>query len=337
MDLQRWLEAAKAPVVKGFRHVDDATIDLWEGGVRFALHTHDGTVGLKFRQKEGGSAFAETASTMVAIELDEGASLSPRSEKAVRALLRALDKVDRGQVVVPKAAVEEDEPEPDADRRPQFDPRAGAVVASPARDLAQFGLACVADQRATLARWREPDLPVVRLEGPGFTGGRPLDAARAHLAEAGDAAIDVRGADPVALALVPAHATVYADPAQLAQLPTTVRAYTRDGGHRTVLRADEVDGQTGPVLVVPGTTRPLDEVAAALRALDDVAVAGLPDCVAPEVPREPVHASLLGAPTDGTVLTDACKLCDRFAHCPGIPVPLHEAHGMRGILPQFSD
>lgn len=336
MDLSRWLDAARQPVIAKFSEIDGASVALWEGGVRLDLHTAQGVVGLKFRTRDEGASFAQTTSTSMAIALEDGVTLEPRVERAIRALVRALDRVDKGQVVVPQLTVEDDE-EPEDPRPLATD----TTTASPPRDRAQLGLACVSDQLRMLTAWREPTIPVTRLVGRGFTGSRPLADAIAHACEASqDRVIDGRDSDPGTIRqLLDAI-----DDAPMLYLRAEQVPHLQDIG-LTMLTDHPVQGARvvspsppqHPAIAIPGDPAPYDELAERFRAHPDLQLAGFPDCVAPELSRADIHASLWGANPDGTVLTDACDLCDHRDRCPGLGREHHQRWGMRGIRPLFDD
>jgi hypothetical protein len=349
-DLAAWLMARADTIRAQLPGVRALDVELWEGGVDVKLTRGDARFGLRFMPRHESSSWASTRSTSIAVDLGGASRLPDGAEPMLRALVRLVERLDDGQLVVPRAEVA-----PPAGPPAERD---GAVEVTPARHLAWIGLACVADTCAMTRSWGLEGAVIARLDG------RLDDAAwDAWLDELAAAApqvlhVDARvGTTPERLVHTVSRACASgvvalrvalgpASPggAPLARVAATgrVEAWIVEAHApvpppgAVVLHLGVVGGAEvpSPALWIPPPAADLDAVDRALETRHDVAVAGLPPCVAPHLihAREPaIEADLF---PDGTVHTPACGACVRRPTCPGIDRRSWVAFGMRGVLPE---
>lgn len=349
-DLAAWLNARADTIRAQLPGVRALAVELWEGGVDLKLTRGDARFGLRFMPRHDSPSWASTRSTSIAVDLGGASRLPDGAEPMLRALVRLVEKLDQGDLVVPRAEAEAP-PEPPVERD-------GAIEVTPARQLAWIGLACVADTCAMTRSWGLDGAVIARLDGRLDDAGWEAWLEELATAPPGVLHVDARiGTTPERLVLTVERAVAAgvgalrialgpASPAgtALARAAATgrVEAWIVEPGapappegaaviHLGVIGEAEVPS---PALLVPPPAADLDLVDRALETRRDVAVAGLPPCVAPHLAhaREPaIEADLL---PDGTVHAPVCAVCVRRPACPGIDRRSWVAFGMRGLLPE---
>ncbi|MCB9663538.1 MAG: hypothetical protein H6732_05480 [Alphaproteobacteria bacterium] len=181
VDLHDALERRSEAFVEALPALDRMAVGLWEGGVRVDLDVAGQAVSLKLRPREdGGAAYATTASAEVALEVPDGAPLARRTERVVLALLKWVEGMDKGRLVLrreePEAPEEAEDPDAPEPLRADDAPQARAAL-----HLAEVELACLADQRAALAGWQLDDELLVLLSAREDHAPEAMRAARLAL------------------------------------------------------------------------------------------------------------------------------------------------------------
>ncbi len=365
VDLHDWLAARAEALRRRLPGVSHLSVDLWESGVSLTLDIGGATYGLRFRPLGPENAWALTRSIAVLVELG-GASSLPRSVEAIlRAVVRVVEQIDHGNLVLRHR----DRP---VEHSAEVE-RDGAVAVRPPKDLDLVGLACVADTCAMTQTWGLRGAVVTRFDDRlGADGWAAwVDELAAAPPEAVHLLVPGLPSDPALAALVARLRAVGVQQVRLAPQPlqgAAAEAFAPLRPDALLLDVDEaaephvrralvLDRQglerlatvEGTVLgLAPNWSAPdltdLPDPAELNEALTcaagrgvDLAVVGLPDCVAPSVPRasEPL-AEVLLAPL-GTVHTPVCALCPLQERCPGVDRAAWARWGMRGLMPQLGE
>lgn len=339
IDLYAWLQARADRLKRRLEGLDTLEIDLWEGGVVVRLMSPSADVDVKIRQRvAGGQAYAVTPSTTIALAgVEHG--LHPSLEAAVRVLIALIERVDEGQLDVPKDEVPEDDPEGlprvFADHSTWGEPR-------PGRRLQEQTARCVPDQHAMCERW---DLDAMAVGEASAADGDHVAVwvsdAQQHVAGSRTVlgeAVHLADAD-----LGEGREVYLRRCASWSEADTTVvRRLAHDGHHVTqvvpvTLDPSDKQDDVAKLVWLPPEDPTLDWQAIGQWADRVVGqeVVGWPACVAPHLPRTRHAGAGLWALAEGGWFTPVCQFCERQSTCPGVDPRWVAAFGMRGLTPQF--